>query len=105
MLKQRVLTAVVCIPLVVAAIWFGMPWFTILIVICGVCGCLEFYGMVFDKKISFPVLFGTVWSVLYIIRPHFDTPLAIQGLLATTVIIPLIIILFQKQKEGALSHI
>jgi phosphatidate cytidylyltransferase len=100
-LKQRVITAVVSIPIVVAAIWFGTPWFTILIVICGVLGSLEFYGMVFPKRVSYPVIFGTVWSVLFIINPHFNSPLITQSLFASAVIVPLASTLFQKQKEGA----
>lgn len=103
MLKQRVVTGIVCIPVVVAAIWFGMPWFTILVVVCSIIGSMEFYGMTIKKRVSFPAIFGTVWSVLFVISPHFQYDFVTEALIATAILVPLISMLFQRQKEGAFA--
>ena len=101
MLKQRVLTTVVGIPIVVATIWFGKPWFTILVAFAGLLGIYEFYCMVFPHRISFLQVFGAIWTLLLIINPHFGSPLLTQALLALAVIVPLVSFLFRKQKEGS----
>jgi len=51
MLKQRVITALLGIPLVIAIIWFGEPWFTIFMAIWGVLAVFEFYRLVAASKV------------------------------------------------------
>ena len=48
MLKQRVVTALVSVPFLVATVWYddSFPWFTILVVIWGSLATLEFYRLV-----------------------------------------------------------
>ena len=38
---QRSLTALVGIPVVVAAVWLGAPWLTVLALVAGVAGVWE----------------------------------------------------------------
>ena len=45
MLLHRVLTALVGVPAVLAAIWFGPPWLTVLAVVAAVIGVREAYRM------------------------------------------------------------
>jgi phosphatidate cytidylyltransferase len=102
MLKHRLLTSVVGIPIVVAAVWFGAPWFTILIAICGIVGAYEFYRMVMpDARLSFLPTFGIIWSLLFITSPQLKYPHLNEGLLASAVIFPLIGIVLSKKREGA----
>ena len=45
MLLHRVLTALVGVPAVLAAVWFGPPWLTVLAVVAAVIGVREAYRM------------------------------------------------------------
>ena len=79
MLKKRVLTALFGIPLLIAAIWFvkPLPWFTILVAIWGLLAVFEFYRLGISVKMPPLTYFGLVWTLLFIISPHFNYDLAI----------------------------
>jgi len=103
MLKQRILTSVIGIPIVAATVWFGKPWFTMMIAAVGLLGAYEFYRMALPRRISFLPVFGTIWILLLIISPQYRSPLWTQAVLASAVIVPLVYNLFHKQKEGAVA--
>lgn len=111
MLKKRVITSLWGIPLLVAAIWFNqpLPWFTILMAICGVLAVLEFYRVVTVSKVLPLTYFGLVLTLLFILsrdsglptflQPYFD----IRLLLTLLVVLPLIWLLLRRQKDGAVD--
>jgi len=101
MLKKRIITALAGLPLLIAVIWFGEPWFTILVAIWGLLAAFEFYRMVAASKVSPLTCFGLIWVLLFILRPHFDYDLTTPLLLTSAVILPLIWLLLRRQKEGA----
>jgi len=111
MLKKRVLTALWGIPLLSAVIWFGEPWFTILIAVWGVLAVLEFYRLVAAAKAPPLIYFGLIWTVLFILsrnsyllstlEPHFDLSLITPLLLASAVTLSLIRLLLRPQRETA----
>jgi len=103
MLKKRVITALWGIPLLIAAIWFDkpIPWFTILVAIWGLLAVFEFYKLVNPSKVSPLTYFGLIWSLLFILSPHFNYDLVIPLLLTSAVILSLIWLLRHPQKEGA----
>jgi len=111
MLKKRVITALWGIPLLIAVIWFGEPWFTILVAIWGLLAAFEFYRMVAASKVSPLTYFGLIWTLLFILsrnsnllsilKPHFDLTLLTPLLLTSAVILSLIWLLLRRQKEGA----
>ncbi len=105
MLKKRVITALWGIPLLVAAIWFDrpLPWFTILVAIWGLLATFEFYKMVAASKVPPLTYFGLVWTLLFILSPHFDYALLTPLLLTLAVILPLIWFLLRPQKEALTS--
>lgn len=104
MLKQRLLTSVIGIPIVAVAIWFGAPWFTIVVAICAVLGAYEFFKMVMpDAKMSFLPVFGIIWSLLFVAGPQLNYPYFTQGLLASAVMFPLIGIVLSRKREGAVT--
>ena len=103
MLKQRVITALLGIPLLVAVIWFGEPWFTILVAVWGVLTVFEFYRLVAASKVLPLTYFGLVWTLLFILTPHFDYGLVTPPLLASAVVLSLIWILLRPQKETAVA--
>jgi phosphatidate cytidylyltransferase len=95
MLKQRVLTSVVGIPILIAAIWFHGPWFTIVAAGWGFASVLEFYSILRKNKIPIITAFGALWTVLIIIYPYlastFSGFFADHPLLETSHFIPLLL--------------
>jgi len=101
MLKQRVITALCGLLLVTAVIWFGEPWwFTILVAAFGLLGVFEFYRTVAAKIPTLTGL-GLIWTLLFILSPHFDYALTIPLLLTSAVVLSLIWLLRRPQQEGA----
>jgi len=105
-LKKRVITALWGIPLLIAAIWFSkpeysFPWFTVLVAIWGLLAVFEFYRMVAVSKIAPLTYFGLVWSLLFIMSPHFDYDFLTPLLLTSGVMLSLIWLVLCRQKEGA----
>ena len=103
-LKKRVITALWGIPLLIAAVWFDkpLPWFTVLLAIWGVLAVFEFYRMVAASKIAPLTYFGLVWSLLFILSPHFNNDFITSPTLLTSgVVLSLVWLVLRRQKEGA----
>ena len=113
MLKQRLITALWGIPLLVAIVWFGEPWFTILVAVWGILAVFEFYRLVTAAKVSPLTYFGLVWTLLFIVSRHpdllayleryFDLNLLTPLLLTSAVVLSLIWLLVRRQQEGAFA--
>jgi len=103
MLKQRVITSVCLLPVLVAAVWFDqpLPWLTILIAIWGTLAALEFYRAVRATGAAPLTGFGIVWALLFIISPHCSWSYINPLLLTSAVVLPPILLLARRQKEGA----
>lgn len=101
MLKKRVITALLGIPLLISIIWFGEPWFTILVALWGLLAVFEIYQMVAASKVSPLTYFGLIWTLLFIISPHFDDATLTSLLLTSAVVLSLIWLLLRRQKDGA----
>ncbi len=110
MLKKRVITALWGIPLLTAIIWFGEPWFTILIAIWGVLAVFEFYKLVAASKVPPLTYFGLIWTLLFILsrnsdllsilKPHFDLNLLTPLLLTSALLLSLIWLLLRVQEKA-----
>ncbi|MFC2034002.1 phosphatidate cytidylyltransferase [Chloroflexota bacterium] len=113
MLKKRVLTAALGIPIITAIVWFGEPWFTLLIVIWGLMAVFEFYRLVENSTASPLTYFGLAWTLLFIlsrnsnlqaaIEPHFDISLLTPILLISAVILSISWFLSRPHKEKVLN--
>ena len=103
MLKQRVITAVCLLPVLVAAVWFDqpLPWLTILVAIWGALAALEFYRAVKATQAAPLTGFGLVWTLLFIISPHYSWSYINPLLLTSAVVLPPIWLLARRRKEGA----
>jgi phosphatidate cytidylyltransferase len=103
LLKKRVITALWGLPLLIAAIWFDkpLPWFTVLVAIWGLLAVSEFYKIAAASKILPLTYFGLVWTLLFILSPHFDYNSLIPLLLTSGVILSQIWLLLRRQKEAA----
>jgi phosphatidate cytidylyltransferase len=104
MLRHRILTAVVGLPLLIAIIWFGEPWFTILIAIMAVLGSWEFYRMTGRSKIQPITYFGMAWVLLLVISPHCPYSLTTPFLITSAIVISLIWLLFRSPSEQAFTN-
>ena len=107
MLKKRVATAVLLLPLVVIVVWFNepVPWLAVFAAIWGVLAAWEFYRAVTNSGQKVPPLtyFGLLWTLLFIISPLFDYPYLNLLLLASAVVLPAIWFLARRYREGAFA--
>ena len=115
MLRQRVISSLCAIPLVVAAVWFDkpLPWFAVFVSIWGILAILEFYRLVAASKVAPLTYFGLIWTPLFILsrnsvllsilEPYFNLNLLMPFLLTSTVIISLIWLLLRPHKENAFA--
>jgi phosphatidate cytidylyltransferase len=93
MLRKRVITALWGVPVVIIAIWFDepIPWFTLLAAICGLLAIYEFYKITGVSRSTPLTIFGLIWTLLFIIEPHFDYNGSIPVLLASVIVITLML--------------
>jgi len=103
MLKKRVITALWGILLLIAAVWFDkpLPWFTLLVAIWGLLAVFEFYQIMAASKVPPLTYFGLIWTLLFILSPHFNYDFLAPLLLTSAVVLPLIWLLLRPQKERA----
>ena len=107
MLRQRVLSSVILIPLLLLVIWFGSPWFSILVALAALLGLLEFYSMVDQARVQSLTIFGTLWTLFLITNAHLATSfsqsttmLIALGIIGSGAIVVLISVLFSKESKG-----
>ena len=105
MLKKRVITALWGTPLLIVAIWFDkpLPWFTVLVAVCGLLAALEFYRMVAVAKVPSLTYFGLIWTLLFILSPHFDYDFLIPLLLTSTIVLSMLLLVLHPHKEGTFA--
>ena len=104
MLKYRVITAAVGVPLVILAIWFGDPWFSLLIATAALAGTYEFYHIAnFDRKE--PLLYlGLLWSLALVLSPHYQNPDVLPLVITAIMLISLICLLRRPSREKAFHN-
>jgi phosphatidate cytidylyltransferase len=115
MLKKRLITALLIIPLLVTAVWFDepLPWFTVFVATWGVLAVTEFYRMATTLKVLPLTGFGLIWTFLLIlsrdskllatIEPHFDLNLLTLLLLTSAIVLPLIWLILRHRKIEAFT--
>ena len=101
MLKHRVITAAVGVPLVILAIWFGdpWPWFSLLIAAAALAGTYEFYHMAnFDRREPL-IYLGLLWSLALVLSPHYRNLDVLPIVITVTMLISLIWLLLRPSRE------
>ena len=63
----RVLTALVGIPLLLSAIWWGAPWLTILVVLAALLGIRELYRLYHLSDPRLPLSLGALWVIALVL--------------------------------------
>jgi len=101
LLAKRVTTAVILIPLVLAAVWFDqpLPWLTIFAAVWGGLAAYEFYKMVAASRVAPFVILGIIGTVLFIISPHFDQGRLSAPILASFMAASLLWVVLRRQKQ------
>jgi len=106
MLKHRIITAAVGVPLVILAIWFGdpWPWFSLLIAAVALAGTYEFYHMSnFDRREPL-IYLGLLWSLALVLSPHYRNPDVLPIVITATMLISLIWLLLRPSREKAFHN-
>ena len=93
MLLPRVLTALVGVPVVLAAIWFGPPWLTIIAATAAVIGVWEAYRLyppissadLDSPPTPLPILLGGAWAVALALAGELAVKPRDFGLAAATI--------------------
>jgi phosphatidate cytidylyltransferase len=104
MLRHRILTAVVGIPLLIAIIWFGELWFTLLMAAIAGLASWEFYGMAGRLKVQPITYFAIAVVVLITVSPHCPYPSTLPILITSAIIISLIWLLFRFPRDQAFAN-
>ena len=106
MLKYRVITGAVGVPLVILAIWFGdpWPWFTLLIAAAALAGTYEFYHMANFNRREPLIYLGLLWALALVLSPHYRSPDVLPIVITATTLISLIWLLCRPSKEGAFRN-
>ena len=66
----RVASAAVGIPLVLAAVWAGAPWFSLLAATAASLGTLEFYRLAEGRDARPAVVLGIGWTLAFMVSGH-----------------------------------
>jgi len=101
MLKHRVVTAAVGVPLIILAIWFGDPWITLFIAAAALAGTYEFYRIAnFDRRE--PLLYlGLLWTLALVLTPHYRNPDLLPIVVTAAMLVSLICVLLRASREKA----
>ncbi|MFC2065487.1 phosphatidate cytidylyltransferase [Chloroflexota bacterium] len=105
MFKKRIITALWSIPLLIVAIWFDkpLPWFTILVAVWGLLAAIELYRMVAVAKVPSLACFGLIWTLLFILSPHFDYDFIIPLLLTSAIVLSMLLLVLHPNKKGTFA--
>jgi len=106
MLKYRVITGAVGVPLVILAIWFGdpWPWFTLLIAAAALAGAYEFYHIAnFDRREPL-IYLGLLWALALVLSPHYSSPDVLPIIITAITLISLLCLLRRPSREGAFRN-
>jgi len=101
MLKQRVITAAVGIPLIILVVWFGDPWFSLLIAAATLAGTFEFYHMANLNKREPLAYLGLLWALALVLSPHYKNTNMLPIVMTAAVVISLAWLLCRSPRERA----
>ena len=63
----RTITAVVAVPAIVAVVWLGAPWLTILVVVIVALGIRELYRLLPPGTGPLPTFLGGLWAIALVL--------------------------------------
>jgi phosphatidate cytidylyltransferase len=106
MLAKRIVTALVLFAAVIAVLWAdgAFPWFAVAASVVVALGLWEFYGMVAASGKGKPAVWlGILLAILFTIQPYFNWTNDGGILVSSLVVLPLVWVMFRKNRDGACS--
>ena len=104
MLKHRVITAAIGIPIVVFAIWFGAPWFSFLIAAAALAGAYEFYHMANLGRRDPLLYLGLLWTLALVLSAHYKNPDVLPIVVTAVMLISLVCLLYRPSSKEAFRN-
>ena len=104
MLKERVLAAIVLIPIVVVAVWLGGWWYTVFVTAFTVVAAWEVFSLMGRTDFYTPVTWlGLIIVALLVLESGLkpQDPNRFQGLLVLSILTGLVVALFLKRTHAA----
>lgn len=71
-MASRLASAFVGIPIIVAALWAGAPWLSLLVALLASLGAVEFYRMASLRGARPAVALGVIWALAFVVSGHRD---------------------------------
>ena len=102
MLLQRILSALILIPIIFAAIWFSELWFTILVAVVALLGSWEFHNLAPFNWMPLTIL-GLLCSLLIILDAYFGGEYTTPVLLSALVLPLIISLIFPQRRREAFT--
>ena len=76
MIYQRLLTGLVSLPILLAAIWHGDFWFLAALVVCSTVAIIEFLKMTGKNNHRHPTLLSIIWTISFLIIGIYSTDIS-----------------------------
>lgn len=71
-MASRLASAFVGLPIVIAALWAGAPWLSLLAAVLASLGAVEFYRMASLRGARPAVTLGVIWALAFVVSGHRD---------------------------------
>ena len=106
MLKHRVITAALGIPIIMLAVWLGAPWFSLLMAAAAFVGTYEFYRMGGLDRRDHLLHLGLLWALALVLSPHYAHrgPVALPMVITAALLISLIYLLRSPTRADAFRN-
>ena len=102
MLKSRIYSGIVGVPIVAALIWLSTPSTAALVAAAAGIGTYEFHRLTMRAGGTVIFLFGAIAATLFVVDATIRTDIS-GPLLAGTILVPLFVLIFLQPKERLFS--
>lgn len=104
MLRQRIISSLILIPILIAAVWFGEPWVSLLAGAFAGIGTIEFCRLARSAGWN-PFLFPAILLVvLFIVAAHSDDRRVMPLMVNAAVLVPLFRLLWNPEQGKAFTN-
>jgi phosphatidate cytidylyltransferase len=100
MLRQRLITAAIGLPVFLLITWFGNPWFAAMVAVIALLGSLEFFRIAISPKPEPLTYFIILTIVALSISPFYSSFVPKHVILTLSIIISLCWLVFLPKREG-----
>ena len=101
-MKQRILTALWALPLLLLFVWFDTPWFPLIIILVTalvIVGSLEFYRLAVLSNGQPVATVGLVWALIFVVAANFEASYLDASVVASAVMVPGIAVLVLRREK------